>query len=131
MSREQMPGERTTAVDDALRTYPLAPVPASLRPRVMTRIRALAAPRFGLQFLDYAVSLFGAGMAGLALALWGAVTPQMAVRAQLQWLFLAQVLRFNALTLGPALTIGLALAALAGVTALVVLRRGPVRSVRM
>jgi len=130
MKTERLTHEPMAVVDDALRTYPLAPAPASLRPRVMTRIRALAAPRFGLQFLDYAVSLFGAGMAGLALALWQSVTPQMAAHAQLQWLFLAQVLRFNALTLGPALALGAGLAACAALAAVAILGRGRMVIVR-
>ncbi len=131
MKNKRMPNTQMAAVDDALRTYPLTPAPASLRPGVVTRLRALApAPRFRLQFLDYAISLFGAGMLGLAVILWRFITPQMAAHAQLEWLYLAQVLRFNAAALGPALALGTGLAACAAVVAVVVLSRGSNQAVR-
>ena len=133
MKNERMTTEAMwAAVDDALRTAPLAPAPASLRSGVAARLRVLApAPRFRLQFLDYAISLFGAGMLGLAALLWQSITPRMAAHAQLEWLYLAQVLRFNALTLWPAVTVGLALSVLAAVTALVVLGRRPRPAIRI
>ena len=62
-----------------------------LAPTVMARIRALApAPRFRLAWVDYAVSLFAAGMVGLVLLLWQSITPQMAARMQLQWQLILQ-----------------------------------------
>jgi hypothetical protein len=61
------------AVDDALRSYPLAPAPRALRSAVLSAIaaypRALPPP-FRLGWLDVALSGFGAGMALLALLLW-------------------------------------------------------------
>lgn len=58
-------------VDEALKTYPLAKPPDALLPNVMTRIQSISpAPRFRLTWFDYAISLFGAGMAGLVLLLW-------------------------------------------------------------
>lgn len=56
------------SVDDALRTYPLAEAPTGLKPRVLARIRRLAPqprPVFQIRWLDYALSLFAAGMAAL------------------------------------------------------------------
>lgn len=79
------------AVEDALRTYPLTPAPPTLSQAVMARVRALApAPRFRLQWIDYAISAFAAGMMGLALSLWQSITPQMAARAQFQVLLWMQ-----------------------------------------
>src|SRR5689334_5201956 len=105
--------EAFAAVDEALRTYPLAPAPAAFTPKVMSRIRALTpAPRFRLAWIDYAVSLFAAGMVGLLMVLWQSIPPQMAAHIQLQMLYL--FLHFNFATLGPALLAGglLAVAAL-------------------
>jgi hypothetical protein len=45
-------------VEDALRTYPLAPVPAALKTRVMTQVRLHAiVPRFAFPWLGTAISL--------------------------------------------------------------------------
>lgn len=76
-------------VDEALRTYPLAPVPANFLPLAMARIQALGpAPHFRLNWLDYAVSLFVAGMAGLVILLRWSIPSQWVVRAQIQlWLW--------------------------------------------
>ena len=88
--RSEIPNHNS-AIDNALRTYPLAPVPATLAPGVMARIRAVApAPRFRLAWVDYALSLFATGMAGLGLLFWQSITPQMAARMQLQWLLFLQ-----------------------------------------
>ena len=73
------------AVDDALRTYPAQPAPDSLLPAVMARIGATedaparpasdqaSTPWSGLTlrltWLDYAISLFAAGMVSLVLTL--------------------------------------------------------------
>ena len=73
------------AVDDALRTYPLAPAPLSLVPSVIARIHAPSlAPRFRLEWLDYALSLFAAGMVGLGLVIWQSISPQLALDMQTQ-----------------------------------------------
>jgi len=73
------------AVDEALRTAPLAVVPPTLAPAVMRRVRGLtAAPRFRLVWLDYALSLFAAGLAGLLLLLWQAVPAWLTPRLQLE-----------------------------------------------
>lgn len=114
--------EALAAVDDALRTYPLAPMPAAFTPKVMSRIRALTpAPRFRLAWIDYAVSLFAAGMAGLLVLLWQSIPPQMAAHAQLQILFL--VLHFNVSFLGPVL-LGGGLLVAAGLIAVTLFGRG-------
>ena len=68
MNNQQDTNHITHAIiDEALKTYPLAEPPDTLLPAVMTRIQAVSsAPRFRLSWFDYAISLFGAGMAGLA-----------------------------------------------------------------
>lgn len=71
------------AVDEALHSYPLRPAPAGLARGVLARLRVPPTPpRFRLAWLDYALSLLGAGMAALALLLWRMVTPQMLARYQ-------------------------------------------------
>ncbi|MBC8504294.1 MAG: hypothetical protein ISR58_01360 [Anaerolineales bacterium] len=55
-------------VDDALQTYPLDPAPSSIFPAVMRQIEIQrSTPKFNLSWLDYALSGFVAGMAGLIL----------------------------------------------------------------
>ena len=79
------------AVDDALRTFPLAAAPPALSPKVMARIRALApAPRFRIRWLDFAVSLFIAGMVGLAILFWQTLPLQVTARAQMEAIFFLQ-----------------------------------------
>ena len=115
--------EALAAVDDALRTYPLVPAPSAFTPKVMSRIRALRpAPRFRLAWIDYAISLFAAGMAGLLVFLWQSIPPQVAARAQLQILFL--FLRFNVSYLGPVLLGGGLLVVAALMVAVTLFARG-------
>ena len=79
------------AVDDALHTYPPAPVPPTLAPAVMARVHALSpAPHFRLEWIDYALSLFAAGMVGLGLTFWKPISTQLAVEAQGQFIDLLQ-----------------------------------------
>src|SRR5262245_23181864 len=115
--------EALAAVDDALRTYPLAPTPAAFSPQVMRRIRALTpTPRFRLAWIDYAVSLFAAGMVGLLVLLWQSIPPRMLAHVQLQFLFL--FLHFNVSFLGPAALIGGTLVAAVLLVAIVLFSRG-------
>ena len=115
--------EALAVVDEALRTYPLAPAPDAFTPKVMSRIRALTpAPRFHLAWIDYAISVFAAGMAGLLVLLWQSIPPQMAAQAQLQILFI--FLHFNLSLLGPALLGGGLLAAAALLMAVALFARG-------
>jgi len=78
------------AVDDALRTYPIQPAPDDLLPAVLARIqtaeRAPARPAAGglaarwpglplrLTWLDYAISLFAAGMVSLVMFITMSIT---------------------------------------------------------
>jgi hypothetical protein len=86
MSSEQE-AERAAyaAVDGALRSYPLRPAPPGLARAVRARLPARArAPRFRLAWLDYALSVLGACMAGLTLLLWQGVTPVMWAQFQME-----------------------------------------------
>ena len=105
------------AVDDALRTQLPAVPPLTFRAAVMARVRALQpAPRFRLHWLDFALSVFVAGMAGLALWLWPLVPPQLAAQVRLQLLDWQYHLRLPSLwpTL-LALGAGLGILGLAGI----------------
>ena len=85
------------AVDDAMRTYPLQPAPQGLRPAVLKRIQVRQlAPRFRPAWLDYAVSLFAAGMASMIGWLWLVIPlpPDWPARLQFQFLVFWQHLRF-------------------------------------
>lgn len=58
-------------IEDALQTLPIADAPETLLQSVMSRVQATApVPAFRLTWFDYAISLFGAGMAGIIFMLW-------------------------------------------------------------
>jgi hypothetical protein len=89
--RPQTDPAAQAAVDDALRTYPLRPTPATLAPRVMARLRALPAPpRFRLAWIDYALCLLATVMAAVALTFWRLAPPESLARAQQQIVILLQ-----------------------------------------
>lgn len=116
-----MSDEQYRQVDEALRTYPLAPAPATLAPRVAARLRALSpAPRFRLMWTDYVISLFAAGMLGLALLGWQVLTPQTWLRLQFYILLIAQHIGIVG---GVALVGGLLLAGGACLLAMMILAR--------
>ena len=82
------------AVEDALRTYPLAPAPRGFSRGVMQRIHLLAEkPRFRLAWVDYAISLFLAGMAGMGVLVWNFMPPQWMAYLHVQILLAEQHLR--------------------------------------
>src|SRR5262245_25601063 len=81
------------AIDDALRTYPLAPAPPSITLNVMARLRNLppeARPRFRLGWFDYAMGLFTTSLAGVGFVLWQSIPPLLVARLQVEWLILLQ-----------------------------------------
>ena len=93
-------------LDDALRTYPVQSAPESLMPAVMARLSERApapiparypAALFRPTWLDYALSLFAAGMVTLALALSPAVPvpPDWRARLHMALLYLWHRLRFD------------------------------------
>ena len=63
-------------IDEALRTYPLVPVPSTLAPAALARIaKRTPAPRFRLLWIDYVLGLFGVGIVGLGLLFWQVLLP--------------------------------------------------------
>jgi hypothetical protein len=90
--------------------------PAGLFPAVMAQIRQEqrgAQPVFRLRWIDFALSLFFAGMIGLALLLTVSLPPQ--ARLSLAWqLLLLQTMRFEWF-LWPAVGLAAAACAAAGV----------------
>ncbi len=110
-------------VENALRTYPLAPATPTLAPTVMARIRKIAPlPRFRLSWVDLVASAFVAGMAGLGFILWQILPPQLTARIQLQFLQLTH--QTNLALFWPAVLGGGGLAVLALLLAAVVFARG-------
>ena len=58
MDNPLTPGQQKIAIDDALHTYPLAPMPRDITADVMSRIETIPAPRpFRLTWSDLALSL--------------------------------------------------------------------------
>ena len=110
------------AVDEALATYPLAPAPANFLPTLMARIQGLEpVPRFRLNWLDYVISLFVAGMVGLVFLLPRVIPPQIGAQLQVQFWLLQQYFSFVYLWL--ALLGGLGLFALMIFSALLLFGR--------
>jgi len=69
--------ENYAAVDDALHTYPLEPAPDSILPAVMRRIASSQNLKLHsrLEWIDYTLSLFLAGMASLIFFFWSTFAP--------------------------------------------------------
>jgi hypothetical protein len=104
------------AVDDALRTAPLAPAPAGLLAAVMARLSP--PPAFRLAWLDYAVSAFLAGMVGvvlLVLRLLGAGAATSPPPAPAADVFAAVWLMLGALVLVAVVIVAVAMALVARV----------------
>jgi len=128
------------AVVDALRTYPLEHPPADILPSVMRRIEGIrqieetrrvearrAIPRFRPLWIDYAISLFAAGMVGLGLLLLGSfpISPHLVPEIEVQFLLLWQRIRYAHSLLWPALIGGVVFAIVALLIAWGVFAHGP------
>jgi hypothetical protein len=73
--------DRSTAIiEDALRTIPPAPVPRSLRIRVMQRVRSTATPRFVFPWLEGAVGLMFSALLTVSAYLLIGLNPYMVIR---------------------------------------------------
>src|SRR5258706_15950152 len=115
---EEPRDDLAAAVEDALRSFPLQPVPPGLAPGVMLAVRLpgqarAVRPVFRLSWIDFALSGFTALMLALVLLLSGWLTP---VAAQLQALaagpaFQSGVLVWGLALGGLAVTCGLLLVA--------------------
>jgi hypothetical protein len=70
-------------VEDALQTYPLAPVPATLKTRVMIGIRPVSiVPRFAFPWLETAISLMCSTLLTVIVTLLMKIPPATAVRLE-------------------------------------------------
>jgi hypothetical protein len=70
-------------LEDALMTYPLEPVPASLKTRIMNRIRPQSfVPRFTFPWLEIAISLMVSTLLTVVVTLLLEIPPAAAVHLQ-------------------------------------------------
>jgi hypothetical protein len=75
--------DRSSAVvEDALRSMPLAPVPRTLRARVMRRVRSSAAPHFVFPWLEGALSLMLSALLTVLAYLLISVDPVTVIRLE-------------------------------------------------
>lgn len=85
-------------IDQALGAYPLQNPPPSLAAGVTARLQQLppgARPRFRLSWIDWAVSLFTTGMAGLGYVLLQSLPPQASAQLQVTWMiWLQHIIQF-------------------------------------
>ncbi len=73
----------TDTVEDALTTYPLAPVPASLQTRVMIWVRpAMVVPRFAFPWLEIAIGLMCSTLLTMAVTLLLEIPPMAVVHLE-------------------------------------------------
>jgi hypothetical protein len=109
MDNPLTPDEQNIALEDALRTYPVAAMPRDLSLDVMKRIRAVpASPLFHVMWSDFALSLV---IALSIAAVWFAVNqlpPLVIVQIRKESILLYQHILVNARTLIPVLFFSLA-----------------------
>jgi pheromone shutdown protein TraB len=77
-------------IEDALRTYPLAEVPAGFSKTILEKIKPVrphAALKFRLTWLDYALGLFLSMLPAVAFVSWAFLPRQVLLRLQYQWLW--------------------------------------------
>jgi hypothetical protein len=94
MSAAPPDGRADAMLSEALRTYPLRPLPRDLAPRVLARITPRS--RFQLTWMDYALSGFGALMAAALLAGWRGLQSAFGAQLRTQALLLLQRTDFPA-----------------------------------
>jgi hypothetical protein len=90
-------------VEDALRSYPLAPAPAALKTRVMNKIRPTSiVPRFTLPWLEAAIGLMCSTLLTAVVSLLLNIPPATAVRVEnfARLFFLQPVSRSIVLAMG-------------------------------
>jgi hypothetical protein len=77
------PDRRMDLIEDALRSYPLAPVPEALRARVMRQIRPAASlPGFVFPWLEVAISLMCSTMLTAILSVLVSIPPATVTRLE-------------------------------------------------
>ena len=109
MDNPLIPEQQKIAIEDALHTYPLAPLPRDLTADVMARIQTIPAPRlFRLTWSDLALSLVISLCVG---AIWFGLQqlpPIIVAQIRKESILFYQHLLVNARWLIPVLSFGLA-----------------------
>lgn len=109
MDNPLTPEKQNAAIEDALRTYPVAAMPRDISMSVMSRIQTVPAPRpFHLAWNDFALSLILAICIG---AVWFSLQnlpPMVVAQIRKESILFYQQLLVNARWLIPALSFGLA-----------------------
>ena len=109
MDNPLTPDQQTVAIDDALDTYPIAPMPRTVTSEVMARIKTIPAPRpFRLTWNDLLLALIFSVCIG---AMWFSINhlpPLVVAQIRKESILLYQYLLVNIRWLIPALAFGLA-----------------------
>ena len=109
MDNPLTPDQQTVAIEDALDTYPLAPMPRTVTSEIMARIKTIPAPRpFRLTFNDLLLAFIFSVCIG---AMWFSVNhlpPLVVAQIRKESILLYQYLLVNIRWLIPALSFGLA-----------------------
>lgn len=109
MGNPLTPDQQTVAIDDALDTYPIAPMPRTVTSEVMARIKTIPAPRpFRLTWNDLLLALIFSVCIG---AMWFSINhlpPLVVAQIRKESILLYQYLLVNIRWLIPALAFGLA-----------------------
>ena len=109
MDNSLTPEQRNLAMEDALRTYPVMPMPRDITSDVLSRIQTLPVPRpFRLTWTDLILSMVVVVCIG---ALWFSLQnlpPLVVAQMRKESILLYQQILVNARWLVPALSFGLA-----------------------
>jgi len=109
MDNPLTPDQQIVAINDALDTYPIAPMPRTVTSEVMARIKTIPAPRpFRLTWNDLLLALIFSVCIG---AMWFSINhlpPLVVAQIRKESILLYQYLLVNIRWLIPALSFGLA-----------------------
>ena len=109
MDKPLTPEQQTSVIEDALRTYPVAPIPRDMSAQVMARIQTVPAPRpFHLTWNDLVLGVILSVCVG---AIWFGIQnlpPLVVIQLRKESILLYQHSLVNARWLVPAVSFGLA-----------------------
>jgi len=109
MGNPLTPDQQTVAIEDALHTYPIAPMPRAVTSEVMARIKTIPAPRpFRLTWNDLVLAFIFSVSIG---AMWFSINhlpPLVVAQIRKESILLYQYLLVNIRWLIPTLSLGLA-----------------------
>src|SRR5215212_924451 len=109
MDKPLTPEQQTSVIEDALRTYPVAPIPRDMSAQVMARIQTVPAPRpFHLTWNDLVLGVILSVCVG---AIWFGIQnlpPLVVIQLRKESILLYQHILVNARWLVPAVSFGLA-----------------------